>query len=478
MAIKSPIELLKEYQKAVYADSSRFIAWIAGRQVGKSFTGAARAVAMASTAPRTDVLIASPSERQSFEAVLKCRDWAQAFDFSIAEMLEERDAPGALMKAATITFPNKSRIIAVPGKPDTVRGYSAHVWMDEFAFFEDPAATWKAILPSISNPLKGVKTAFITSTPNGKSGRGKRFYDIVTGSGTIDPARPPVSAGSPKRCATPWQYFADPWSVHRTPITYAAKYLGTDVEELRRAVDDEEAWRQEFLCDFIDASSVLLPYELIATCEDPLATLSGGAFTGGPIYLGIDFGRSSDPTVCWTLEKVGDVLWTREVVVLKNMNTLDQFNILKPRLDRAAAACIDYTGPGVGFGDLVQKSHGVYNPECHKFGRAELVHFTIPLKCELFPRLRSAFEQRLLRIPADVDVREDLHEMNQIVSNGAYNYTARRTAEGHSDRCTALALAVRAANRPGRIFAPRILPTRSASARIALAATRRHRRTR
>ena len=57
---------------------------------------------------------------------------------------------------------------------------------------------------------------------------------------------------------------AGEWSIHRTPITIAAPYLGTDVEELRRAVDDEEAWAQEFLCQFIDGSSVLLPYDLMA----------------------------------------------------------------------------------------------------------------------------------------------------------------------------------------------------------------------
>ena len=132
---------------------------------------------------------------------------------TLAEEIVERDAPGALMKSSTIIFENGSRIIAVPGKPDTVRGFSADIWMDEFAFFEDPAATWKAILPSISNPLKGLKTAFLTSTPNGKSGRGKRFYDIVTNKGAIDPTLMPP------------QYMAGSWSIHRTPITLAAPEL-------------------------------------------------------------------------------------------------------------------------------------------------------------------------------------------------------------------------------------------------------------
>lgn len=48
------------------------------------------------------------------------------------------------------------------------------------------------------------------------------------------------------------------------------------------------------------------------------------------------------------------------------------------------------------------------------------------------------------RIPVNVEVREDLHAMQAVVRNGEYSYSAPRTAEGHSDRCTALALAKRA----------------------------------
>jgi len=420
----SPIKLMKPFQRAVYDDPARFVAWIASRQIGKSFTGAARCVSLAMRQPKTDVLIVSPSERQSYEAVLKCRDWSEAFEFAIAEELEERPASGALMSSATIRYPNGSRVIAVPGKPDTVRGYSAHVWMDEFAFFEDPDATWKAIFPSISNPLRGLKAMFISSTPNGKSGRGARFYRIVT--------EPKV------------------WSVHKTTILDAAPELGTDVASLRAAIDDEEAWAQEYMCEFLDSSSCLLPYDIIALAESADASTHCDPALYAPessaqLYLGIDFGRSTDPTVCWTLERVGDVLVTREVLVLRDTSTPDQQAALDHRIRKARRVCLDYTGPGIGLGDYLAKDHGEYDPQKHKFGKMELVTFTAGLKREIFPKLRRAFEAPTkLRIPVDVEVREDLHEMQQVVRNGEYSYSARRTAEGHSDRCTALALALRA----------------------------------
>jgi phage FluMu gp28-like protein len=52
-------------------------------------------------------------------------------------------------------------------------------------------------------------------------------------------------------------------------------------------------------------------------------------------------------------------------------------------------------------------------------------------------------------VPIDNEIREDLHAMRQLVNAGQYTYAAPRTAEGHSDRCTALALAVRAAKFTG-----------------------------
>ena len=435
----SPIELLLPFQRPIYDDVARFLAWVASRQIGKSFTGAGKCVAMANGKPKTDVLIVSPSERQSYEAVLKCRDWAEAFQFAIAEQLDERDAPGALMRSATIVFPNGSRIIAVPGKPDTVRGFCAHTWMDEFAFFEDPDATWKAIFPTISNPLKGLKRLFVSSTPNGKSGRGARFYKLVT--------------GAPE----------NGWSVHTTTIRDAAPHLGTDVEALRKAIDDEEAFAQEYMCEFTDSSNVLLPYDVIALGESAEATVYADPAlfakeSRAELYMGIDFGRVNDPTVCWTFERVGDVLWTREVLVIKNTPTPDQYGILEHRINKASRVCFDYTGPGIGLGDLLAKKFGQHKPESHNFGKIELCTFTAGFKRDIFPKLRQAFAAPVkVRIPIDTDVREDLHQMNQTIKNGEYSYTARRTAEGHSDRCTALALAVRAGNMPGYTGSPVVL---------------------
>jgi phage FluMu gp28-like protein len=316
---------------------------------------------------------------------------------------------------------------------------SRNLTLTEFAFFDDPDATWKAVLPSITNPLRGgEKVVRLISTPNGKSGRGRRFYELVRDHHL-----------EPKKDAK------QRWSVHHLPITQAVEDgLPVDIDALREGLDDAEGWAQEYLCEFLDSSSVLLPYDLIAGAESIEASeaCDPSLFTSGrALYCGIDFGRQNDPTVCVTMERVGDVLVTREVLVLRGMSSPDQQALLELRIKASQRTSFDYTGPGIGLGDYLAKQFGEWKPTSHQFGRLELCTFTLNFKRELFPKLRRAFEAPVsLRIPVSVDLREDLHAMQQIVRNGQFTYAAPRTAQGHSDRCTALALAVRAAG-DGRV---------------------------
>ena len=76
---------------------------------------------------------------------------------------------------------------------------------------------------------------------------------------------------------------------------------------------------------------------------------------------------------------------------------------------------------------------------------ANAPHYERYLKEELFPKLRAALERRKVWLPASSEIREDLHSMHKVVSqHGHISYRASHTADGHSDRCTALALALRA----------------------------------
>lgn len=475
-AALSPRGFLLPYQLKWVEDQSRFKYGLWSRQTGKDFSSGCEIVEDCLKHPKTTWLIGAAGERQALESLSKVKEWAEAYSFAIAEYTEDRAGSEALIKAGTVTWPNGSRVIAVPANPNTVRGYSANILLTEFAFLEDPDATWRAVLPSITNPLRGgEKKARIITTPNGQGNKAHELWvKNFKGNAPLSPAQATAGAG-PMAGAGPKMV----WSCHKVTIHDAvAAGLPLNVEELREAINDPEGWAQEFECEFLDQSSVLLPYELIATCESVEATkVIGQEWWGSSksevgsskwLTMGIDFGRKKDLTVAWTNEHVGDVLHTREVLELGKMSTPDQVRLLSPRIARCQRVCLDYTGPGVGLGDWLVEKFQEWKPEQDKFGKIELCNFTNPFKQEIFPKLRIAFEERKLRIPVDRVIREDLHAISRVVTQGGLvTYKAPHTEDGHSDRATALALAVRAAGtQSGFMFAPVAVPRRSGSREV------------
>ncbi|GEP46422.1 hypothetical protein [Brevifollis gellanilyticus] len=447
----NPKSQLLQYQLEYWHDPARFKAWLASRQVGKDFSSEGEAAEDCITHPAHRWMIAAPSERQSLDSLDQQKLWAEAFGLIVDDYQEHRDSSQALLKAAEIRYHNKSTTVAVPGRPDTVRGKSASILLTEFDFFEQPQLTWRGLLPSITNPLRGgEKKLRVVSTPNGRGRMMDKIFDESSG-GIPAPSHqsnaPHTSAGLA-------------WSRHLTNIYHAVLMgLSVDIPQIRAAMDDDTGWAQEFECQFLDTQHHLLPYEVIQLAESIDATESwdptAHAGSAHPVYLGIDFGRTNDPTVCWTLQRIGDILWTREVLVLRDMSTPDQERLLSQRIATATRVAFDYTGPGIGLGDYLVQRHKEWHPAAHKMGKIDLCTFTVDFKRALFPRLRRSFEAPTrLRIPISRDIREDLHQMQQIITNGHYNYASPRTREGHSDRCTALALALHAAHEtPGLNFA-------------------------
>ena len=178
--MKSPYDLLLGHQRPYHDDKSRFKAWIAARQIGKSFTSAAEPVGNCYKydlrGEKIDWVTLSAGERQALEWLDKAKRWTEVFKMSIADIRVERDGGSeARLKAATILWRNGSRVIALPANPNTARGYSANVTLDEFAFHEDPDAIWRAVYPIITNPLKGELKMRVMSSPNGQ---GNKFHPV------------------------------------------------------------------------------------------------------------------------------------------------------------------------------------------------------------------------------------------------------------------------------------------------------------
>ena len=204
-SVAPPALQLYPYQRAWVQDDSRFKIAMFARQCGKTFTStleiALDVVRAEAAGKRSRWVILSRGERQAREAM---NEGVKLHLRAMAAGFKEYEVPfDANIKALEVELPGGSRITALPANPDTARGFSANVLLDEFAFHQDSRAIWKALFPVISKP--GLKLRVI-STPNGK---GNKFYDLMTGKD-------------------------DAWSRHITTIHQAvADGLPRNIDELR-----------------------------------------------------------------------------------------------------------------------------------------------------------------------------------------------------------------------------------------------------
>lgn len=410
--MSGPALQLYGYQKRWVEDDARFKIAMFARQCGKTFTSTLELVLDCIRAEargqRRRWVILSRGERQAREAMnegVKLHLRALAAGFK--ELEYDFDTT---TKALEVELPGGSKITALPANPDTARGFSASVLLDEFAFHQDSRAIWKALFPVISKP--GLKLRVI-STPNGK---GNKFYELMTGTN-------------------------DGWSRHSTDIYQAvADGLPRDVEELRRGAGDPDLWAQEFELQWLDAASAWIDYDLIDGCEHPDAG-KPELYQGGPCFVGVDIAARNDLFVIWVLEEVGDVLWTREVIARKRISFAEQDALLDAVFARyrVARGGMDQTGMGEKPVEDAKRRYGE--------SRIEGVLFTAGNKLTLATTGKEVFEDRRIRIPVLPEVRADLHKLQKVTGpTGTPRFVADSDSSGHADRAWACFLALNAAD--------------------------------
>jgi len=213
------------------------------------------------------------------------------------------------------------------------------------------------------------------------------------------------------------------------------------IDRCRRLSRDN--FGQEYGCTPSDEATAFLTYDMIMTVEDYTAG-DPSRYTGGPVYLGIDIGRRRDLFVIWVDEKVGDVMWSRELVTLKGATFAAQDAELDRimRAYKVARACMDQTGMGEKPVEDAQRRYGAH--------RVEGVLFNPLVKQELAFGVKRSIEDRRCRIPKMPEVRDDFHAVRKVTTvAGNIRFDAERTEQGHSDRLWAKALAEMAGSSSG-----------------------------
>jgi len=190
------------------------------RQAGKSTTTAIIALHEAFYWPGSLILLVSPSLRQSRELFVKVCGFLRMLE--PRPILEEDNR-------LSFTLSNESRVVSLPGSPETVRGFSAPrlVIEDEAAFVED--GVYGAVRPMLA--VSGGRL-ILMSTPYGKRGH---FFEA-------------------------WKDGEADWLRIEVTALQCPRISEAFLEKERREIGD--LWfRQEFNCEFLETVDQVFRYD-------------------------------------------------------------------------------------------------------------------------------------------------------------------------------------------------------------------------
>lgn len=442
------------YQQRWVDDRSRLKLMEKGRQIGLSWSTAFGCVER--TAPkeaRNDQWVSSRDEIQARLFLEDCKRFAGLLDAAAKDLGLVVIDPDKNLSAYVLHFDNGKRIHSMSSNPDAQAGKRGGRVLDEFALHPDPRKLYSIAYPGITwgGQLE------IVSTHRGSENYFNELVEDIK------------HRGNPKGFSlhtVTLQHALDQGFLFKLQQALPGDDERQEMDEaeyfdfIRAGCASEEQFLQEYMCVPADDAGAFLSYDLIAGCEYRATDLwelidsEKDSQKNRDLYLGMDVGRKHDLTVFWLLERLAGILFTRKLIILQNKKFSEQEAVLYEllRLPGMRRACLDATGLGMQLAERAQE----------KFGHlVEPVEFTGPVKEALAFPLRAAFEDKILRIPKDDEVRSDLRSIEKTVTAaGNIRFAADRGPGGHADRFWALALSVHAASTTSGslAFMPESLP--------------------
>jgi len=236
------------------------------RQSGKSTATAARALHTALVAPRSLVLLLSPTQRQSTELFRKVRDAYDAVGRPVPALADARSQ-------ARLELANGSRVLGLPSKEGNIRGYSrvALLLIDEAAKVHDDL--YRSVRPMLAVSRGRI---VCLSTPFGQRGFFFREW----------------------HSHHPWRRFRVPWT--DCPRIEPA-FIDNEVASLGKSWVD-----QEYNCLFTALEGLVYPDfdKCLLDGPLPLPVPAGVRYVGG-----IDWGFNNPFAAVWGYVDHDDVLW-------------------------------------------------------------------------------------------------------------------------------------------------------------------------
>jgi hypothetical protein len=226
------------WQSDLLRSRARQMILLCSRQAGKSTVSSLLAVDEALHRAPALVLLLAPALRQSQELFRKVKSTLHALGEEAGAVRQE--------SALSLELGNGSRIVTLPGKEATIRGFSgvALLVVDEASRVSDPL--YQAVRPMLA--VSGGRIVLL-STPFGKRG----FFHHEWTEGGPDWQRVRITARDVPRISAEW------------------------LEAERNRIGD---WwfRQEYGCEFVETDDQVFSYDTImAAVSEDVRPLFGGA---------------------------------------------------------------------------------------------------------------------------------------------------------------------------------------------------------
>jgi phage FluMu gp28-like protein len=430
---------LLPYQSRWVLDRSIMKVMEKSRRIGISYASAYEDMRRHSLASnRLQTWVSSRDELTARQYVRDCMAFAKILHAAAQDVGERilTDFEGRSHSVQVIDFANGQPLHSLSSNPDAFAGRGGYVKLDEFALRKDPGSVYAIAGPTID---WGGALAIIST----HRGSGNYFNTLL---------REAREKGNPKR-----------WSVHRVTLQDALDQgflwklqckladgdprLDMDEAEYftyqRTRARDEETFQQEYMCVPADDAAAFIEYGMIDACcykegEAWEYSIDQARACQNPLYAGIDIGRHHDLTSLIVTEKVGGVSFIRKRIDLKAMMFSTQESVLYPWIELCRRTCIDRTGLGMQFAERAGQRFGT--------SKVEGVNFSGPVKEDLAFPVRSAFEDRSIRIPfGDDALISDIRKIRkETTAAGNIRFVADSDEDGHADRFWSLALALHA----------------------------------
>ena len=400
----SLLDLALPYQKKVILDNSKVKILNFSRQIGKSWTAAYLATQKCLMKQNGLVIYLSTGQRAADESLKTCKKFGDAIKV-LSDGKITYDST-----ASCITYSNGSRIMTLPGKPESCRGWTVDLLVcDEMAFWQQPDDCWQAIVPALLNKIAGGdKEIIICSTPLGKN---SLFFDLCQRA----------------KVENDWKYFEV--SIHDA----IKDGLNVDLEQLHKLIPDPIQFSIEFECSFADSSNDFLSPNLLQFYNDDVKLED--------FFIGVDWARSGDGTAIVALGRTKESkIYILDLCTLHNVEYEKQINFVKEIFKKY--------NPKAMYGD----AGGLGNPIMEELNkkvstRIKPFNFTSANKTDAYEYLRKQVFDRNIFFKEDfrTQIVSDLSLIQQIISeNGKISYVSRRANGSHGDIVSAVVLALQA----------------------------------